>query len=313
MGLVRLGQLRLLHHSHHRGLPRLLWQLRLGGARAGASDGAVRRDHDGLGRPDCRNGARPWRDCGLQRHQEKTACSPSCWSASRHAPRWPRSDAATGIWRRFCSSSATSVCRAARSSTIRCCHTSRSAEETDRVSSAGYALGYLGGGVLLLVNLAWILQPAVVRIRRHGAATRRRLSASRCGGWSFRFRFFAACRSRRQLELGRDARPGSAHGRLRPTGAHLPRDAPLPARLSALHRDAALSGRHPDDHPDGLDLRRRDRHRSERTDRRVRDGPVPGHSVLVSVRRARHAHRHQARALHRARRLHRSPRSSATS
>jgi UMF1 family MFS transporter len=33
-------------------------------------------------------------------------------------------------------------------------------EETDRVSAAGYALGYLGGGTMLLVNLAWILQPA---------------------------------------------------------------------------------------------------------------------------------------------------------
>jgi UMF1 family MFS transporter len=32
-------------------------------------------------------------------------------------------------------------------------------DETDRVSSAGYALGYLGGGVLLLLNLAWILKP----------------------------------------------------------------------------------------------------------------------------------------------------------
>jgi len=32
-------------------------------------------------------------------------------------------------------------------------------EETDRVSAAGFALGYLGGGVLLLINLAWILQP----------------------------------------------------------------------------------------------------------------------------------------------------------
>jgi MFS transporter, UMF1 family len=31
--------------------------------------------------------------------------------------------------------------------------------EMDRVSSAGYALGYLGGGVLLALNLAWILQP----------------------------------------------------------------------------------------------------------------------------------------------------------
>jgi len=33
------------------------------------------------------------------------------------------------------------------------------AEDTDRVSAAGYALGYVGGGVMLLVNLAWILQP----------------------------------------------------------------------------------------------------------------------------------------------------------
>jgi len=33
------------------------------------------------------------------------------------------------------------------------------AEDGDRVSSAGYALGYVGGGLLLLLNLAWILQP----------------------------------------------------------------------------------------------------------------------------------------------------------
>jgi UMF1 family MFS transporter len=33
------------------------------------------------------------------------------------------------------------------------------AEETDRVSAAGYALGYVGGGLMLLLNLAWILQP----------------------------------------------------------------------------------------------------------------------------------------------------------
>lgn len=33
-------------------------------------------------------------------------------------------------------------------------------DEIDRVSTAGFALGYLGGGVLLAVNLAWILSPA---------------------------------------------------------------------------------------------------------------------------------------------------------
>jgi MFS transporter, UMF1 family len=31
--------------------------------------------------------------------------------------------------------------------------------EVDRVSTAGYALGYLGGGVLLALNLAWIMKP----------------------------------------------------------------------------------------------------------------------------------------------------------
>jgi UMF1 family MFS transporter len=33
------------------------------------------------------------------------------------------------------------------------------ADETDRVSAAGYAMGYISGGVMLLINLAWILQP----------------------------------------------------------------------------------------------------------------------------------------------------------
>lgn len=34
------------------------------------------------------------------------------------------------------------------------------ADEVDRVSTAGYALGYVGGGLLLAVQLAWIQQPA---------------------------------------------------------------------------------------------------------------------------------------------------------
>ena len=45
-------------------------------------------------------------------------------------------------------------------------------EETDRVSSAGYALGYLGGGVLLLLNLAWILQPETFGFADTAAATK---------------------------------------------------------------------------------------------------------------------------------------------
>ena len=45
-------------------------------------------------------------------------------------------------------------------------------EELDRVSTAGYALGYLGGGVLLAINLAWIQQPAWFGFADAGAATR---------------------------------------------------------------------------------------------------------------------------------------------
>lgn len=34
-------------------------------------------------------------------------------------------------------------------------------DEIDRVSTAGYALGYVGGGLLLAINLLWIQQPAL--------------------------------------------------------------------------------------------------------------------------------------------------------
>jgi len=34
-----------------------------------------------------------------------------------------------------------------------------SSDEIDRVSTAGYAIGFIGGGILLLANLAWILRP----------------------------------------------------------------------------------------------------------------------------------------------------------
>ncbi len=37
-------------------------------------------------------------------------------------------------------------------------------EEVDRVSTAGYALGYVGGGILLAVNLAWIQKPELFGI-----------------------------------------------------------------------------------------------------------------------------------------------------
>ena len=44
--------------------------------------------------------------------------------------------------------------------------------EIDRVSTAGYALGYVGGGVLLALNLAWILSPETFGMADAGVASR---------------------------------------------------------------------------------------------------------------------------------------------
>ena len=41
-------------------------------------------------------------------------------------------------------------------------------DELDRVSTAGFAIGFIGGGILLLVNLAWILQPSTFGLAGHG-------------------------------------------------------------------------------------------------------------------------------------------------
>jgi UMF1 family MFS transporter len=49
--------------------------------------------------------------------------------------------------------------------------------DLDRVSSAGYALGYIGGGVLLALNLAMIQKPALFGIPDAGMATRLSLAS----------------------------------------------------------------------------------------------------------------------------------------
>ncbi|HSC27676.1 MAG TPA: MFS transporter [Vicinamibacterales bacterium] len=54
-------------------------------------------------------------------------------------------------------------------------------EELDRVSSAGYAIGYLGGGLLLAVNLLMIQQPSLFGIPDSGTAVR--LSFASVGIW----------------------------------------------------------------------------------------------------------------------------------
>ena len=45
-------------------------------------------------------------------------------------------------------------------------------DELDQVSTAGYALGYLGGGLLLAINLAWIARPQWFGLADAGVAAR---------------------------------------------------------------------------------------------------------------------------------------------
>lgn len=58
-------------------------------------------------------------------------------------------------------------------------------EEMDRVSTAGYAVGYVGGGVLLVINLAWILSPGTFGLPDTVAAIK--LSFISVGVWWLAF------------------------------------------------------------------------------------------------------------------------------
>ena len=78
-----------------------------------------------------------------------------------------------------------------------------SESELDRVSSAGYAIGYLGGGVLLAINLLMIQRPAWFGIPMPARPSGSRSRASASGGWCSRFPSSARCPSRvRRIETG---------------------------------------------------------------------------------------------------------------
>ena len=81
-------------------------------------------------------------------------------------------------------------------------------DEIDRVSTAGYALGYVGGGLLLAVNLAWIQAPALFGI--DGPDTAARLSFLSVAIWWLGFSiplFRHVSEPARTVE--RDERPGA--------------------------------------------------------------------------------------------------------
>ncbi|NKE72915.1 MFS transporter [Nitrospiraceae bacterium HYJII51-Mn-bac16s-1-B09] len=98
-------------------------------------------------------------------------------------------------------------------------------EEMDRVSAAGYALGYLGGGLLLAVNLACIQMPERFGIPDAGTATR--LSFLSVAIWWLLFSFPLFRRVPEPAARTEAGPPRAGHwatiafGRLRETLRHL--------------------------------------------------------------------------------------------
>ncbi len=98
-------------------------------------------------------------------------------------------------------------------------------DELDRVSTAGYALGYLGGGLLLVVNMLWIARPHWFGLPDAGVASR--LSFVSVAIWWALF----------SIPLFRRVREPPAEAATRPTAAQLVR-VPF-ARLGRTLRELA--------------------------------------------------------------------------
>ena len=180
-------------------------------------------------------------------------------------------------------------------------------DEVDRVSTAGYALGYLGGGLLLALNLAWISQAGLVRIalgpgphaRRRSRFPRGwRSSRSPSGGWSSRSRSSAASPSRRSGGFPPGYRGSEAfpiRRGVRPAGRDVPRPGPIPPGRAHADRVPDLQRRHRHDHAHG----RRSTPTELTFDQGVDDrldhaGAVRRDPVRVPVRHAGRADRGQA-------------------
>ncbi len=143
-------------------------------------------DHVSAGHGQCRGGpgdrpagAAAGRDCGSRRTPQAHVAGfqPAGHRDDRRVVfRWPGAMAAGSV----------AVCAglrwdstAASCSTTRCCWTWRNRSELDRVSALGYALGYLGGGLLFALNVLMVVKPALFGLH---AGRRRRALVVRDGG-----------------------------------------------------------------------------------------------------------------------------------
>ena len=158
-------------------------------------------------------------------------------------------------------------------------------DERDRVSSRGWAFGYLGGGLLLLINLVMVLAHGSLGLDKELAV---RLSLLSAALWWAGFTIIPVRRLHDRPprdvvpESGRAAPP-----QLRPAVHHAARDAPLPDDPDVPGRVPVLQRRHPDRDRRRLDVRRQAaRLRRRRPDRHHPADPVRGVRRRVVLRAA---------------------------
>jgi UMF1 family MFS transporter len=77
-------------------------------------------------------------------------------------------------------------------------------DEVDRVSTAGFAMGYVGGGILLAINLAWILKPDFFGIPDKGVAVRLSLFSVAVWWLLFSIPLFKHVREPERIQLTTD-------------------------------------------------------------------------------------------------------------
>ena len=175
--------------------------------------------------------------------------------------------------------------------------------EMDKLSTAGYALGYLGGGLLLVFSLVMIQAPGMFGLP-HGEGLTPVAGVAPRTDQLPAHRGVVGCVLHPALPPRSGATGYTAPGRpgcgrrlrrvLRPSRGDAQAPAHLQAGLPAAGGVPDLQRWHRHHHPDGHDLRRGAASQPYGDDRRDRRGAVHRHSLLVSLRPPRVAHWRQA-------------------
>ncbi|CAA9315028.1 MAG: Uncharacterized MFS-type transporter YxiO, partial [uncultured Gemmatimonadaceae bacterium] len=306
LGDVRLGELRLSHHGHGRGLPDLLLVGGLGRRVARGRDVPVRRGHHAGARRDRARRAAPRR--AGRRGADQEAAARAVHGGGRggdggdvlHRPRRVavRRDAVRDREHRG----------ERQLRLLRRLPAARGAPRRGRPRlHGGVRAGLRGGRAAARAQPG--LDPAarLVRPAQRPEPHARRGDAPRAAGLRVGGRVVGAVRD---PLLPARAGAAGARGRRRAAGrrqaarADVPRAARLPQRAAHARGLPRVQRRHRHDHPHGHHLRHRDRDRARGADHGGDARAVRGDPVRLRVRRAGAAHHRQARHLHRPRGLH---------